>query len=113
MFSFSLPKRVGKGWGHELWLANGPMYCAKLLVVEPGKRCSLHYHQQKFEMFYLLRGAVTLQLEDRADMLPPNVVAHVPPYTAHRFAAGPAGATLLEVSTQHREDDSVRLEKGD
>ncbi len=34
-----------KGWGREAWIANTPLYCGKILEIEKGKRCSLHYHQ--------------------------------------------------------------------
>ena len=29
-------KRVPKGWGHELWIANCEKYCGKLLYIKKG-----------------------------------------------------------------------------
>jgi hypothetical protein len=44
---------VDKGWGREVWIANGKLYCGKILEIKKGKRCSLHYHKLKTESFYL------------------------------------------------------------
>jgi hypothetical protein len=42
---------VKKGWGSELWLVNGDLYCGKILRFNKGKKCSLHYHKLKTETF--------------------------------------------------------------
>lgn len=112
--------RVAKAWGEEVWIANGPSYCGKVLTVLPGHRCSLHYHVRKAETLYVLDGPVFFQWapHDRPEeiegrMLAPGEALDVQPYLAHRFEA-PLGrrATIIETSTQHFEDDSVRLEQG-
>jgi mannose-6-phosphate isomerase-like protein (cupin superfamily) len=139
------PRIVEKSWGRELWVHNSPMYCGKVLEVQPGKECSLHYHAQKHETFYVLEGIVLLWLgqyvqepyweETPGGMVccPPKVrgewhlvekgsVVEIQPYMVHRFR-NPAckqlcgcgkcskPARIMEVSTQHLEDDSFRLEE--
>ena len=34
-----------KGWGRELWIANSPFFCGKILEIKRGKKCSLHFHK--------------------------------------------------------------------
>src|SRR5262252_2427182 len=48
---------VPKGWGREVWIVNGDLYCGKILEIRKGKRCSLHFHKIKNESFYLRTDA--------------------------------------------------------
>ncbi len=34
-----------KGWGREIWIANNGLYCGKILEINKGKKCSLHFHK--------------------------------------------------------------------
>lgn len=118
---------VPKGWGREIWLANSPMYCGKILEINPGKRTSLHYHQRKHETLYLREGRLVVWLGDglpKQDygreykpiphLMEAGSLLVVPPYLVHAFECPDhAPAILFEVSTQHFEDDSVRVQKGD
>lgn len=110
---------VRKAWGGERWIANGPSYCGKILDVLPGHRCSLHYHIRKAETLYVLEGSVLFEWapHDRPEELRqkemwPGSALDVQPYLAHRFTALAWPASIIETSTQHFEDDSVRLEQG-
>lgn len=103
-------KVVEKSWGREEWIANSPMYCGKLLHVEPHKQCSLHYHERKHETFTVLEGRIMLELDGVEHIMEPGSVVDVAPYTRHRFRVeGPLPSTILEVSTQHFEFDSIRV----
>ena len=52
---------VPKGWGREVWIANGELYCGKVLEILKSK-CSLHYHKLKTESFYLRSGRLKVRL---------------------------------------------------
>jgi quercetin dioxygenase-like cupin family protein len=118
---------VAKGWGHELWIVNHDLYCGKILTVQPGKQSSWHYHKQKDETFFVMEGTLFVRLSDEDDWYEAEEVAlnpgdslYVPPGTRHQFRAadklvtGSRRATrFVEFSTQHFEDDSYRLIKGD
>ena len=118
-------KLVPKGWGEERWLHNDELYCGKILVVLQGKRCSLHYHQLKTETFYIAKGRVRMELTDlQSARLEPPVINEVhelgegdcillTPGMVHRFTGLEPENHIFEFSTQHFDDDSLRIEKGD
>ena len=106
-----------KGWGHEVWIHNDARYCGKILVVKAGRRCSLHYHEKKHETFYVQSGRLKMRLRHRDGReesfeMKKGDILEIEPGTAHQFT-GIEDAELFEFSTQHFEDDSHRIEKGD
>lgn len=106
-------KVVKKGWGREEWIENSPLYCAKLLHVKYPKKCSLHFHEKKFETFHMLSGTVLLEIDNETYKFLPGDTVDIRPYQEHRFGGIDEDSMILEVSTQHFESDSVRIEKGD
>lgn len=108
---------VAKGWGHELIIANSPLYCGKLLHFDAGKRASLHYHRLKTETFYLHSGELKLEYGSggtglKTLIMVPGTSFHVPPGMWHRMTAIDT-SDLFEFSTEHFDSDSYRIEKGD
>lgn len=106
-----------KGWGHEVWIHNDARYCGKLLHLKAGKRCSLHYHKRKYETFYVQSGRLTMRLRHRDGReetfeMKKGDCLEIPQGTAHQFT-GVEDCELFEFSTQHFEEDSIRIEKGD
>lgn len=116
---FSEIKYVEKGWGSEKWIVNCPEYCGKILYFNKGKRCSWHYHLLKDETFYLQSGKIHLfygQTDDLQEsfsrILVPGDKFHVPRKMRHQmYALEPS--ELFEFSTQHFDEDSHRIFKGD
>lgn len=100
---------VEKVWGYEKWLDNNEKYCCKLLFVKKGYQCSLHFHKNKDETFFIIRGHIRLELGK--DVLHFRAGHHVriPPGTPHRFL-GMEDTEIIESSTHHDEADSYRLE---
>ena len=108
-----------KGWGREVWIANNDLYCGKILEINKGKRCSLHFHKLKTESFFLRRGLLKIRVKASADSevleefeLRAGECMDVPPGLVHQMEALEE-AELFEFSTQHFETDSYRLIKGD
>lgn len=97
-----------KVWGEEHWIANGT-YCGKKLILRKGFQCSLHYHKNKDETFYVQSGKVGFELGDKKCELLPGDSVHVPPTVPHRFT-GLEDSEIFEFSTYHEEEDSYRLE---
>lgn len=110
---FSDAHKVEKHWGYELWLTNRPKYCAKILELKPGKKCSLHRHRDKEETFIVIEGALLLQVGAVAypDLryMSAGDSYDIAPKTYHRFSSR-TGATILEISTHHSDEDVERLE---
>jgi len=112
-------KFVPKGWGYEKWITNGPLYCGKILFFCKGKMCSWHYHENKDEVFYVHTGNLYVYwgMSDDYEMAYLKVLKagdkfHVPTGMRHRMEAI-EDTTVFEFSTQHFDEDSIRLIKGD
>jgi mannose-6-phosphate isomerase-like protein (cupin superfamily) len=108
-----------KGWGREVWIANNNLYCGKILEIDKGKRCSLHYHKLKTESFFLRRGLLKIRVKTSPESevieefeLKAGECMDVPPGLVHQMEAL-EDAELYEFSTQHFETDSHRLVRGD
>jgi len=120
MMKTSLPiKFVPKGWGFEKWIVNCEEYCGKLLYMVKGRRCSWHYHQLKDEVFYIQSGRLLVKysegdiLEEAAEVvLERGDNFHVYRGLRHQMTAL-EDTELFEFSTQHFDEDSHRIQKGD
>lgn len=118
---------VEKNWGYEAWVANSPLYCGKILCLWKNKKFSWHYHERKDETFFCLAGEGTLYVSEEDCMvdgkfdrssttaihLRPGVAYHIKPLLRHQVVAGDSTLYLMEVSTEHFDWDSIRVEKGD
>ena len=110
-----------KSWGHEEWLVNSDLYCGKILHINNGLMCSVHFHKLKDETFYVLRGNVAFLKNNKVFVLFAGDTIHIPINTPHCFSAIYSGgkvdedimgdAKIIEISTQHFEDDSYRVTK--
>lgn len=105
-----------KGWGSEEWIINDK-YCLKILNFNAGAEFSMHYHIIKDETWYVQSGVLVLEYFDltnanrRSVELVAGSIVRIPPNTPHKLKAITT-ATILEVSTQHFETDSYRIEPG-
>jgi mannose-6-phosphate isomerase-like protein (cupin superfamily) len=110
---------VPKGWGREVWIANGEHYCGKILEIQKGRKCSLHFHKVKNESFYLHSGRLIIRVKTAPDageteefVLERGQCMDVPIGLVHQMEAL-EDAELFEFSTQHFDADSYRLVRGD
>lgn len=112
-------KFVSKGWGYEKWIVNCEKYCGKLLFLAKGKQCSWHYHKQKDEVFYVQSGKIMLYYSwddvlQNATVKELNIgdKFHIPIGLRHRMVAL-QDSEVFEFSTEHFDEDSIRIENGD
>ncbi len=113
---------VEKLWGSETWLNNDEDFCAKLLFLNKGFQCSLHFHPRKREIFICVAGKVKLEVmpfyRNYVDSFDVTKTIYLQPYQhfmlepgiPHRFTAITPTAVIVEASTKHSDDDVVRLE---
>ena len=112
------PKKVPKGWGYELWIANNEQYCGKILHIKDKKKCSDHFHLVKHETFYIIKGIVMMKIRYKDGtrenfLMKKEDVLEVPPGLMHQLEAIDGDADIMEVSTTHRDEDSYRVKRGD
>ena len=110
-------KFVPKGWGYEKWFCNNEKFCGKLLFLAAGKKLSIHFHKLKWEFFYIHKGKVIIYHGNEKDSLTKEIlkqgdVFEVPIGLIHRLEAI-EDSEVFEFSTQHFDEDSIRIEKGD
>lgn len=110
---------VPKGWGHEIWVVNTEDYCGKRFFLRNGKRCSWHYHREKDETIMVLSGRVKFEFGSGDDLQSaavfeagPGEAVRLTPGVRHRFT-GLEDSHLIEFSTQHKDEDSIRVIRGD
>jgi quercetin dioxygenase-like cupin family protein len=108
-----------KGWGCEVWIANTPLYCGKILKFKAGKKCSYHYHRLKSETFYNAKGLIIVRYGYEEDIEKAETIIlkegekfDVPVGMIHQMEAI-EDTDLFEFSTEHFESDSYRIIKGD
>lgn len=108
----SVQNIVPKGWGKEEFLVNEPEYAAKLLYIGKGGATSLHFHRDKLETFVVQRGVLVVKLglqEELRHVLIPGMALDLPRSVPHRLCAPQSDVVLLEVSTFHSDEDSIRV----
>lgn len=110
--------KVPKGWGEELIIENNEMYCGKLLIFKEGCKFSMHYHLIKDETWYVNEGEFiyrwidTETAETHKVKLKPGDVVRQRVGQPHQLMALTDGV-VFEVSSQHFDEDSYRVIKGD
>jgi len=102
-------KKVKKVWGHEEWIANRD-YCGKIMFLKKGFQCSFHYHKKKDETFYINKGKVLMEVNDKKRIMKKGDSQLIEPMVKHRFS-GIENSEIIEFSTHHEDSDSYRLEK--
>jgi mannose-6-phosphate isomerase-like protein (cupin superfamily) len=110
-------QKYPKGWGEEIWIANNEKYCGKILNFFKGAEFSMHYHIKKEETWAVTKGKLLLKYydltnaEEKQRTLIVGDTVHLKPCVPHKLIALEE-SSVFEVSTQHFEDDSYRVQKG-
>jgi mannose-6-phosphate isomerase len=107
---------IEKPWGYEQIIQKNDKYVMKQIHIEPGKRLSLQYHENKTETILCISDEAIVwtkrsveDTETKKVTLKYGEAFHVQQGQIHRFAAGFKSVDLIEVSTPEL-DDVVRLE---
>jgi mannose-6-phosphate isomerase-like protein (cupin superfamily) len=96
----------------EFWVANEADYgyCGKFLFVDDGQTCPYHRHSRKHETFFVLKGRVSMNVDDQVRELNEGDVLVMPPGQRHSFT-GVGPALLLEVSMPSSRNDNFFADK--
>ena len=109
---------IPKGWGKEMIITNNELYCGKILMFKKGCKFSMHYHLIKDETWFIAEGEFLYRWIDTetADIyeeeLKPGDVVRQLPGQPHQLMAHTDGS-IIEVSTEHFDEDSHRVIPGD
>ena len=115
---FSKVQKHAKGWGEEIWITNNDLYCGKILKFDEGAEFSMHYHVKKEETWAIMEGRLILKYYDLSNATEKEVqlaegdTVHLRPCIPHKLIAL-ENSKVFEVSTQHFEYDSYRIQRGD
>ena len=110
-------QKISKKWGYELIIENNDKYCGKILHFETKSKFSMHFHIKKHETWYVQSGKFILRYidTDNADYhtkeIGPGDVIVITPGQPHQLESVESG-DIFEVSTQHFDNDSYRVQKG-
>lgn len=101
----------GKGKYNELGLGliirvSEPEYGSKWLTVQPGQFCPNHYHKYIKESFFIIKGDVTMWVNDDVVEMKPGDKVTMPEGTWHKFTSK-TGAIIEEITTEQIADDSI------
>ena len=110
-------KRVDKDWGREIWMANNEKenYCGKILYIKFGHSTSMHFHQKKHETFYILEGALDIEIIDTittdkyVKTINEGEVFVLDRLIPHRLVPKGGDVKFVEISTFHEDSDSYRV----
>jgi mannose-6-phosphate isomerase len=106
-------KKIEKPWGHEIILAHTNSYVMKKMLINPGQRMSLQYHEKKEETIYVHSSGplVLWTTDDDSDfkILQCGESVHIKPGDVHRFGATENDSCILIECSTTELDDVVRL----
>lgn len=115
-----LEGKVDKAWGSENIWATNDKYCCKFLNFNQGGKFSMHFHGEKEESWYVLKGKFIMRWVDVATAtehskeLVENDVVHLGRFIPHQLECiSEGGATIIEVSTPDSVEDNFRIRPGD
>jgi len=112
------PKTVPKGWGEELHICNNDEFCGKILRFNSGAKFSCHYHVNKREVFYLMKGEINMMWIDletatqHLEYYRAGDIIEIPRLLPHQIMAL-SEVTIIEFSTPDSISDSYRVLPGD
>jgi mannose-6-phosphate isomerase-like protein (cupin superfamily) len=112
------PRIVKKGWGHEIIFHNDDDYCGKILRFNKGGEFSMHYHIDKRESWFLVKGKMIFKFIDpktaeiKETIFWAGQTIIINRGMVHQLVALEE-SDIYEVSTPDNPEDSYRVMKGD
>lgn len=109
---YSPGERDRRPWGTWEVLATGPQYTLKRIVVTPGQRLSLQYHNHRSEHWTIVSGEAEVELDGDTHYLGRGEHIHIPLRAQHRVRnIGDENLVFIEVQVGELLDemDIVRV----
>ena len=55
--------KQGKVWGQTIELLNTPLIEVHHILIDAKRQCSMHKHEFKWNMFYVIRGTLVIEVQ--------------------------------------------------
>lgn len=108
-----IPGFVDKRWGSEHIYQNNDNYCLKVLSIEQGKACSMHFHLDKHETMLVVDGVLAIDFiyekEHKTVVLNKWEAFTISPGLPHSLRSLEGTVRLIEASTPDYKQDSIRI----
>lgn len=111
-------EKINKGWGYEEIIVTNEKYAGKFLHFKKGGRSSMHFHKEKDETWYVLKGKFVLTYIETENanrftiMLNEGDIWRNEPMLPHSLFCVEEGS-IIEFSTEDKKNDNFRIEVGD
>jgi len=99
--------KTAKPWGYEKVQIITELYLLKELYIREGYQSSYHYHKNKDETMFIVRGTGYIEFDDRREYFEAEDTIHIKPYEKHTIVAS-TDTILYEASTPFL-DDTTRV----
>lgn len=102
-----------KSWGVKTELFKNDLCEVSILDLDANQRCSWHYHQYKWNQFYVIFGCIEIATEDGVSKVDKGHVFTTNPMQKHEFRT-PYGKALVQEVMYVRYDceDIIRESRG-
>ncbi|HET6590874.1 MAG: phosphomannose isomerase type II C-terminal cupin domain [Candidatus Nitrosocosmicus sp.] len=98
-------------WGRFEKFIENQRCTVKLLHLKPAAQLSLQYHHKREEWWKVVKGSVTVEVDDNRTTLSENDTIYLPKGCKHRAINLDKPSIILEISLgQFEESDIVRID---
>ena len=109
---------VNKSWGNEIRIISNEEnnYSGKLLNINQNEGTSTHFHSKKHKTYYVLSGALTIEVIEREAaevmtyVIDSEETFEIEQNVPHRLSAKNGGVTVIEISTYDDDEDVYRVQ---
>lgn len=104
-------ERTHKTWGTK-WNSFQNSLCeVSILDLMPNKRCSWHKHQQKFNMFFVIRGELFIKTKWGIERVEQGQVFTTRPGEWHEFQTHDQPALVMEIMYVQYDPEDIERER--
>lgn len=90
------------------WVKDFPLRSCKVVIAKTGQKLGEHHHNEKDEIFYLLRGNGIFTQDGKSEDFKEGDVVYVPKGSRHAFSLS-EGAIMLGAATKpFNEHDEIK-----
>jgi mannose-6-phosphate isomerase len=98
-------------WGWFEKFVENQKCTVKLLYLTPNSQTSLQYHHKREEWWKIIKGTISVELDNEKKILHEGDTIYIPKSAKHRVSSLETPSTVLEISLgDFEESDIVRIE---